>query len=164
MTTATAFTHRMHTRVNTKIHQSSPAVAIPPPLERTTISLEIPVIQVEDKSTSLLEVEVKRSVTLMLFIVDTSMPGGEKRISAVKGSISCLLPKKRVAIISCGYDEAQVTLQPTSSFITANRKMMKMKPSILGNLGAGLTLALASCEEALATGYVDHVVMVIIGR
>ena len=61
----------------------------------------------------------KTVVNLMVFVVDTSMPNGPKRIAAVKGSIATLLPKTKVAVVSCFGDEAELTLEPTSSFISA---------------------------------------------
>ena len=104
----------------------------------------------------------KTEVTLMVFVVDTSMPGGPKRIAAVKGTISTLLPKTKVAVVSCFGDEAELTLEPTSSFISACRKLMTMQKSVMGNLGAGLDLALKSSEDALKNGVADRVIMAVI--
>lgn len=104
----------------------------------------------------------KIETTLMVFVVDTSMPGGGKRIAAVKGTISTLLPKTKVAVISCFGDEAEMTLAPTSSFISACRKLMTMKGSVMGNLGAGLNLALETSEDALKSGLADRVVMAVV--
>ena len=98
----------------------------------------------------------------MVFVVDTSMPGGPKRIAAVKGTISTLLPKTKVAVVSCFGDEAELTLEPTSSFISACRKLMTMQKSVMGNLGAGLDLALKSSEDALKNGVADRVIMAVI--
>jgi Mg-chelatase subunit ChlD len=106
--------------------------------------------------------DVNVGTTLMVFVVDTSMPGGGRRIAAVKGAISSLLPKTRVAIVSCFGDEAEVTLEPTSSFISASRKLLTMKKSVMGNLGAGLELALKTSEDALTKNYADRIVMAII--
>ena len=107
-------------------------------------------------------VPLKTEVNLMVFVVDTSMPGGPKRISAVKGTISTLLPKTKVSVISCFGDEAEVTLEPTSSFISANRKLMTMQKSVMGNLGAGLSLALKTSEKALRDGAADRVIMAVV--
>jgi Mg-chelatase subunit ChlD len=104
----------------------------------------------------------KIQTTLMVFVVDTSMPGGSKRIAAVKGTISTLLPKTKVAVISCFGDEAEMTLEPTSSFITACRKLMNLKGSVMGNLGAGLNLALRTSEDALKNSLADRVIMAVI--
>lgn len=104
----------------------------------------------------------KIETNLIVFVVDTSMPGGGKRIAAVKGAISTLLPKTKVAVVSCFGDEAELTLEPTSSFISACRKLATMKGSVMGNLGAGLDLALKSSEGALKNGIADRVVMVVV--
>jgi Mg-chelatase subunit ChlD len=106
--------------------------------------------------------DVTVGTTLMVFVVDTSMPGGGRRIAAVQGAISSLLPKTRVAIVSCFGNEAEVTLQPTSSFISASGKLQTMKKSVMGNLGAGLELALKTSEDALLNKYADRVVMAIL--
>lgn len=98
----------------------------------------------------------------MVFVVDTSMPGGGKRIAAVKGTIATLLPKTKVSVVSCFGDEAEMTLEPTSSFISANRKLMTMKGSVMGNLGAGLDIALKTSEKALKSNLADRVVMVVV--
>eukprot|EP00596_Hydrurales_sp_CCMP1899_P001034 CAMPEP_0119053138 /NCGR_PEP_ID=MMETSP1177-20130426/74186_1 /TAXON_ID=2985 /ORGANISM="Ochromonas sp, Strain CCMP1899" /LENGTH=292 /DNA_ID=CAMNT_0007032983 /DNA_START=1960 /DNA_END=2838 /DNA_ORIENTATION=- len=106
--------------------------------------------------------DVTVGTTLMVFVVDTSMPGGGRRIAAVQGAISSLLPKTRVAIVSCFGNEAEVTLGPTSSVITATGKFHKMTKSVMGNLGAGLELALKTSEDALSNKYADRVVMAIL--
>jgi Mg-chelatase subunit ChlD len=104
----------------------------------------------------------KIETTLMVFVVDTSMPGGGKRIAAVKGAIATLLPKTKVSVVSCFGDEAEMTLEPTSSFITTCRKLMTMKGSVMGNLGAGLDVALKTSEKALKNNVADRVVMVVV--
>ena len=104
----------------------------------------------------------KTVVNLMVFVVDTSMPNGPKRIAAVKGSIATLLPKTKVAVVSCFGDEAELTLEPTSSFISACRKLMTMQKSVMGNLGAGLDLAVKTSEDALRSGVADRVIMAVV--
>ena len=79
---------------------------------------------------------------LVIFVVDTSSPGGAQRIDAVKGAVQRLMPSTKVAVISCLYNSATVILEPTSSFVTASYKLKKMQKSVMGFLTGGLNCAL----------------------
>jgi len=79
---------------------------------------------------------------LTIFLLDESMPGSMIRNSAVKGAVSTILPKGKVAVISCFYNGAEVVVPPTNSVLTASRQLTKLNKSVLGHLGDGLNLAI----------------------
>ena len=148
--------------ISFKVHSLSVSTATSEVTKTVTTSIPLSTASAGDDKIATDNLSSKRDVNLMVFVVDTSMPGGPKRIAAVKGTISTLLPKTKVSVISCFGDEAEVTLEPTSSFISANRKLMTMQKSVMGNLGAGLNLALQTSEKALRNGVAGRVVMAII--
>lgn len=86
--------------------------------------------------------------TLIVFLIDESMPSTEVRINAVTGAVRSILPQGKIAIVGCYQDDAEVICQPTSSLLTANRELKKLSKSILGNLGKGLHLALDILDKS----------------
>jgi hypothetical protein len=84
---------------------------------------------------------------LTVFLIDESMPGSMIRNSAVKGAISTILPRGKVAVISCFHNGAEVVLQPTNSLLTATRQLTKLDKSVLGHLGKGLKLAMNMIDD-----------------
>lgn len=85
-------------------------------------------------------------------MIDTSLPGGNRRIEAVRGAIGHTLPKERVSVISCFEDIAEVILEPTSSVAYASRRMMKIRRSVMGNLGMGLSKAVEMLQTEFERG------------
>lgn len=98
---------------------------------------------------------------LTVFVVDMSMPGGLQRINAVKGAIAHSLPHEKVAVINCFDDDAQLVLEPTSSFIRANRRLSNIRKSVMGNLANGLNIALDVINAEFKVGTPRIVVAVI---
>lgn len=86
--------------------------------------------------------------TLIVFLIDESMPSTELRINAVTGAVRTILPQGRIAIVGCFEDDAEIICPPTSSLLTANRELKKLSKSILGNLGKGLRLALDIVDKS----------------
>ena len=86
--------------------------------------------------------------TLIVFLIDESMPSTELRINAVTGAVRSILPQGKIAIVGCFKDDAEVICPPTSSLLTANRELKKLSKSILGNLGKGLRLALDIVDKS----------------
>lgn len=101
--------------------------------------------------------------SLVVFVVDTSMPGGVNRIAAVKGTVSLLLRDRvRCCVVACSGDDAEVVMQPTSSLLKANLNLPKMRKSIGANVGRGITLGLESSKLALTEGFAPNVVFAIV--
>lgn len=91
----------------------------------------------------------KASNPLVIFVVDTSAPGGGQRIEAVKVAVVKLLPATRVSVIACSYNYAETILEPTSSLISAARKLNGLGKSVKGNLAAGIMLSIAEAKKQL---------------
>jgi Mg-chelatase subunit ChlD len=89
---------------------------------------------------------------LTIFVIDTSLPGGNLRIEAVRGAIGETLPRERVSVISCFEDTAEVVLEPTSSVAYANRRMSRIHRSVMGNLGIGLSKAVEMLQTEFERG------------
>ena len=100
--------------------------------------------------------------SLVVFVVDTSMPGGVSRIAAVKGSVSLLMPRVRCCVVACSGNDAEVIMEPTSSLLKANYCLPKLRKSIGANVGRGITLGLESSKHALTEGFAPNVVVAIV--
>ena len=101
--------------------------------------------------------------SLVVFVVDTSMPGGVSRIAAVKGSVSLLLRDRvRCCVVACSGNDAEVVMEPTSSLLKANYCLPKMRKSIGANVGRGITLGLESSKLALTDHFAPNVVVAIV--
>ena len=101
--------------------------------------------------------------SLVVFVVDTSMPGGVSRIAAVKGSVSLLMRDRvRCCVVACSGNDAEVVMEPTSSLLKANYCLPKMRKSIGANVGRGITLGLESSKLALTEGFAPNVVVAIV--
>jgi Mg-chelatase subunit ChlD len=104
----------------------------------------------ENQEETPLHVPIKTNPTV-IFVVDTSAPGGNQRIDAVKGAVERLMPSTKVAVVRCFYNAAEVALEPTNSFFLANRRLLTMESCVMGNLAAGMVLGLDLAKQVLAT-------------
>jgi Mg-chelatase subunit ChlD len=147
------------------------SVASDPRVSRNT---ETPLIDKSSKAKENLnrerEIESKRNAphrwssrSLTVFIVDTSMPGGSKRIEAVQGAVSGIIPGGKVSVMVCYENSAEVLLDSSSSLLDAKRRLSPMKQSFMGNLGAGMQMAVESTKRSIARGEIDSVHFVIVG-
>lgn len=89
---------------------------------------------------------------LTIFIIDVSLPHGAQRIDAVRGAAATMLPKGKISVISCFGDDAEVTLEPTSSLALASRRLSTIHKSVMGNLGSGIDKAMIVAEKAFDEG------------
>eukprot|EP01035_Chromulina_nebulosa_P019676 gene19676-25594_t len=89
------------------------------------------------------------------------MPGGIQRINAVKGAVSRTIPFEKAAVIACFGGSAEVVLEPTSSLSIANRKLVNLKKSVMGNLGVGLQRAIDIINQESSNGSKDITVVVL---
>jgi len=80
----------------------------------------------------------KQKTTLTVFVVDSSMPGSNPRVAAVKGACGYILPRGKVAVVSCHESTAKTILEPTNSVLEANRHLTRLQKSVMGNLGIGM--------------------------
>ena len=105
----------------------------------------------------------KTSNSLVVFVVDTSMPHSQARIQSVTGCALDMMPKLKTSVISCNNGGAIITLEPTSSSILARRRLLKLKPSVMGNLGHGIAMALSLIKSSFESGNINDVTLAIIG-
>ena len=85
----------------------------------------------------------------IIFVVDNSSPGSSQRIDAVKGAVLRMLPASRISVVSCFYNSAELTLEPTNSVFLANRYLPSMSKCVKGNLAQGIGLGLAEAKKEL---------------
>ena len=85
----------------------------------------------------------------IIFVVDNSSPGSSQRIDAVKGAVLRMLPASRISVVSCFYNSAELTLEPTNSVFLANRFLPNMHKCVKGNLAQGIGLGLAEAKKEL---------------
>lgn len=111
-----------------------------------------------------------QKTTLILFVIDESMPGANNRIDALKGAVENILPRGKVAIISCYENDAEVVVHPTNSLLSATHSLKKLHKSIMGNLSIGMSLALNMIDEVftkqsgltkLSHDYCENILLVV---
>jgi Mg-chelatase subunit ChlD len=99
--------------------------------------------------------------SLIIFVVDCSMPMSSTRIDAVKGSALDIMPKVKAAVISCYQHGAEITMEPTSSAILARRRLLQLKKSVKGNLGHGIAMATSMIKSSFEDGVNDVTLAII---
>eukprot|EP01038_Epipyxis_sp_PR26KG_P005297 gene5297-7359_t len=99
---------------------------------------------------------------LVIFVIDSSMPRGSKRIEAVQRAVVSIVPQGKVSVISCFEGKAEVVLRPTSSVVECNRELSDLTKSIMGNLGEGLKKAMIIADEALTTKIASRVTVAVL--
>eukprot|EP01041_Mallomonas_annulata_P013022 gene13022-27475_t len=107
-------------------------------------------------------------VVLNIFVVDCSSPGSNNRIQAVQGAVMGILRNRNerghACVITCYQNDAEITLEPTSSITKAMRCLGNMKKSVMGNLGRGIEIALQQIDDSINDGYAKEAVLTIISH
>lgn len=110
---------------------------------------------------------IKQRSTLTVFVVDSSMPGSNPRVLAVKGACGAILPRGKVAVVSCFESSAQTVLEPTTSVSVATKRLAKLQKSVMGNLGVGMKKGIeivrkeAESYAKFAGGHLDSAVLIV---
>jgi Mg-chelatase subunit ChlD len=125
------------------------------------ITTSFPLIETEVKLPVNSPMQVKDVSSVVIFVVDCSMPLSSTRIDAVKAVALDIIPKSKASVISCYDHGAELTMEITSSSTLARRRLLNMKKSSRGNLFLGMEIAVKMATEAFAGGMTDVTIAVV---
>jgi Mg-chelatase subunit ChlD len=113
-------------------------------------------------STNYIQQKTPTEHGLTIFVIDLSMPGDVNRITSVRGAAATLLPKEKVSVIGCYRGGAEVKLAPTTSSIQSMRALSRLQRSVMGNLAAGIELAIQTAEEEIKKSGISTITVAIL--